>query len=227
MSIPNALMQSIIDAVYVHTNRPDRIAETLLAVSKATMKMHMIGLRDARTGISSAAFYMQDVVENILSLPIQTDSHFSIDLTQYPQLRAVYQIAEWYPQSVLVANPNLIQRVYTPIEPDFLFDDYGLEKQEYWYRAGMAAQLKVLGQQNNYNDNVAKQIKFSYFAFPNVVADTYSSWIANTFPDAIIEEAAGTIFRMIGKDEEFKVYQVMTQDNISMLQSFAVTSNSF
>lgn len=201
-------MQSVIDDVVIHTNRPDLVAETQLAVSKATMKMHMTGPRDPATGLSGAAFYVQDIVSDIVILPLQTETRYEIDLSDYSQLRAVKGIQEW---NVPLTGTEV---TYEKLDENFLFDDYHIEKYDYFYRAGLVVNLRAR--------KLLTKIKLSYYAFPIVDGATYTSWIASKFKDAIVEEAAATVFRMIGKTDEFKTYQAMTQDNISILQSFAL-----
>lgn len=213
MSTPNPTMQGIMNDVYTHTNRPDLIAETQLAVAKATLKMHMQGPKDER-GNPTTVFYVQDEVRDFITLPVQlTDFHYAIDISMYPSLRSVKALQEYN-------NPATgYEKKYTPVDPDNIFDSYGFEKYDYWYRAGTVIQLRVKA--------APIQVQLSYFALPIVDGATYSSWIASLYSQAIVEEAAGTVFRMIGKDEEYKTYQMLTQENAAMLQAIGLTSNTF
>jgi hypothetical protein len=209
MSTPNALLQSIINDVYTHTNRPDLVAETALAVTKATVRMHTLGQRTSG-GISGAVFYIKDISTVVISLPTQADNHFSIDLSPYPLIRAVKTVQDYnYP-----LTGREVQ--YPPLDPENIFDSYNVERANYFFRAGLGLTLKC--------QKPPAAIQLQYYSYPITDGATYNSWIATDFRDAITEEAAGTVFRMIGKDEEFKVYQAMSQDNIAILQSSNITS---
>jgi hypothetical protein len=65
-------------------------------------------------------------------------------------------------------------------------------------------------------------LDFGYYQYPELPAQSsgeITSWIADQYPDCIIEEAAGTVFKMIGKDDEHNRYQVLFQENITILRT--------
>jgi hypothetical protein len=103
-------------------------------------------------------------------------------------------------------------REYVEVAPDNLFDGYGYEKPNYYFITGDTVNLRS-GWYIDYLD-------FIYYKWPTIPAAdvTLTSWIVNTYPDAIIEEASGAVFKMIGKDEEFKRFQGLFLENLSIIR---------
>ena len=170
--------------VYNLTNRPDLVSQTLTAIRKATMKCHL------------ADEFRQDLQIAIVTVPVQTDFHYLLDLTNtvtYPNMRRVSYIKEY--NNPIVGNEIQFKKLHF----SNLLDEYKLEKANYWYQAGMAVTI------GSYKQLV--QVSVAYFTYPNTATATYSSWIADQFPDAIINEAASTIFKTVGKSDEAKLYQ--------------------
>lgn len=68
-------------------------------------------------------------------------------------------------------------------------------------------------------------LDFVYYAWPTIPTDTattLTSWIVNEYPDAIIEDAAGAVFKMIGKDDEFNRFQTLFAENLAILKTSTV-----
>jgi hypothetical protein len=200
----------IVNDIYTLTNRPDLVAETALAIRKATLKMH------------SLDYFTQDRVSNIITITpaMQAsilDNRYAIDLSpaggNTTRYRAISFIREYN-------NPLTGQEIqFLKLEPDSIFNEYNLERQNYYYIAGSSAQLR--------SNKVLTQVTLAYYQYPDVNSTTYTSWIAAQFPYAIIEEAARAIFKMIGKDEEAQTYQEATAENIAMLQEIGVTNQGY
>ncbi len=188
-------LAQIIAEVYLVTNRPDLVSETASAVRKATMKFHL------------ADTYKQDLSEVLITVPVQTDFHYQLDLSNaanYPYFRVLDHVKEY--NNPIVGNE--IQ--FTKQDAKGLLDDYGLEKQNYWYQAGFALNINSFKQLN--------QLTVGYFMYPNVTTGGYNSWIGTSFPDAIIDEASSHIFRLTGKDSEFKVFAAYFEQNLAMVR---------
>ena len=185
--------------VYNLTNRPDLVSQTLTAIRKATMKCHL------------ADEFRQDLQIAIITVPVQTDFHYLLDLTNttsYPNLRRVAYIKEY--NSVIVGNEIQFTKLYA----NALLDEYKLERTNYWYQAGMAVTI------GSYKQLV--QVSVAYHKYPSTDVATYSSWIADQYPDAIIQEAASTVFKTIGKSDEAKLYQQYFAENLQFLRQIGL-----
>lgn len=185
---------TILDNVYVLTKRPDLIAETKSAVKKATLKLHNKDL------------WEKDLKEVIVTLTPSTLFRYSLDLTDagtYPRIKKIKSIREYN------AIPTGRELKLEKHDSDDIFDDYQIERVNYFYLAGLAANLVVV--------SALTQIKVGYYQYPDITELTYSSWIANELPDYIAEEAARSLFKLIGKDEEFQKFEAICKENETAL----------
>lgn len=192
-------LSQIIAEVYVRTRRPELIADTASAVRKATMKCHL------------ADEFKRDLTEAIITVPVQTDFHYQLDLSNainYPRFRKVAYVKEY--NNPLVGN----EIEFDMADAASLMDDYNLEQQNIWYQVGLALNITSFKQLG--------QVRVGYYQYPDINTATYTSWVANEFPDAIIEEAAATIFNSIGKDSEYKTYSAYFLQNLAMLQGIGL-----
>ncbi len=222
----SVLYAQILADVYTLTARPDLAAETILAVRKATVKAH------------SADFWKGDIVivpKYTLPAPIvditQPSSRFLINLADainFPNLRKVAYIKEYINPAgqvssavsawdTLIANYGTSprQRNYDECSPESVIDDYGTERTNYWYQAGKQVALRTY--------TPILYAVFGYWAYPNATASGYNSWIAQEYPDIIVEEAASLVFRMIGKADEAAAYAGNWRDNLHLLTMSQVT----
>lgn len=204
------LYAELIANIITLTNRPDLIGETALALRKATMKAHQ------------ADFWKSDVVicpQYTLPIPI-TDpaapsSRYVIPLNDpvnFALLRKVAWIKEYINPAGQSPNPfisgwdTLIgtygraqrQANYDECSPESVVDSYNMERTNYWYQAGKQVALRTFAP--------IQYAVIGYYAYPNVTPVSYNSWIGNEFPDILVEEAASTVFRMIGKVDESAAY---------------------
>ncbi len=177
------LYNSLVQDIYNLTARPDLVNETAVAIRKATMKLHLVD------------FWKSDLVSALYTLPVYVPADFSyrytIDLTDtlvFPLIRKVAHVKEY--------NTPLSGREtqFKELSADRLLDAYLLEDINYWYQVGQSLHVRC-------NKNLT-QIDVGYWKYPNVIPATYDSWIAQQFPDAVIDEACAQLFRIIGKDAE-------------------------
>lgn len=202
--------------VYTLTNRPDLVAETLISLRKAIRKFH------------GADTFKRDIGTVRLDItaftPIAVNQYrWNIPLDSFPQFRR-FKVVQYPLDRILPANqmpaPLLdwpvafgSSREYTEVSADDIFDGYGYEKPNYYFITGDTVNLKS----GWYID----WLDFSYYKWPLMGAqgDTLTSWIVNAYPDAVIEEATGAVFKMIGKDEEFARFQGLFAENLSIIKS--------
>ena len=179
--------------VYTITNRPDLVAETSLAIRKSTMKMHSID------------FFKRDLQEISLSVPVPS-MQIQVDINaQLPRLRGIAYIRNNSSTGGNVPNP-----FFEPIDPRQLLDSYGQEISDIYYQGGQTLNIK--------SRTLVSNLLVGYYQAPVVSLTGYSSWIAVEQPYAIIEDAAATIFRMVGNLEQAKLYEASTMQNVILLR---------
>ena len=196
---------SLVADVYTTTNRPDLVAETALAVRKATLKLHTTGI-DLETGTPKVVFYWPDRSEAIVTPTVVdlANNYYSFDTQAAPfsRFRALQYVRQYTP-----ADTDLF---FDPIDFDNLLDSYRIEKTNVFYLIGQLAQIRA--------NFTVTQVRVGYYRYPVAIESGYSSWIADQLPDMVVEEAAATIFKMIGKDDEFQKYAALTKENMAALE---------
>lgn len=195
------LLASLVSSVYTITNRPDLAAETLLAIQKATLKEH------------AAIDYSRDLaVTSTINLD-NSNGVFRYSLSQntlglYGVSRKIKRIRE-------VTSPEVPAQFafagywgeidFTERAVDDIFDSYGMENTNYYFKQGNSINLVAIRQVNS--------VAIQYYKLPIIVPETYSSWIAEMYPYAIYEHAASDIFRAVGKTDESALFREKIKDN--------------
>lgn len=206
--------------VYTLTNRPDLVAETKMSLRKAIRKFH------------GAETWKRDLVTLRLDMTAQTpvdptQYRWSLDLSMFANLRRFknvnYPVDKVLPINQIPApltdwavgiRPT---KEFEEISPDNLFDRYGYERTNYYFIAGSTLTVR--------SGWYVDWLDFVYYAWPTIPTDTattLTSWIVNEYPDAIIEDAAGAVFKMIGKDDEFNRFQTLFAENLAILKTSTV-----
>lgn len=169
------------------TNRPDRQAETALAVRSATLAMH--------------GFFMfpNDLATVTITAGIVANSNdVTIDQpTELPGLRGLSSVQRLDAQGQVVVLPKIeiveLSDVLDPI--------YNTPKDNIAYKAGSSIHVLC-------NAGIVG-LRISYYKMPTVLpVDQYSSWIADVYPDGIITLAASKVFKILG-DERWKTFDQM------------------
>jgi hypothetical protein len=176
----------LVEEVFILTNRRDRVAETQSAVKAATLSNH------------SRDFFVGDLYEVGLDLQsaayIQNFRFRSV----IPRWRALKYLRKYEPST---DTPGAMLKA---LEPENVFDGYSIEKTDICYPAGEYIQIKSSNQQRYY--------LLGCYRFPDITPDGFSSWIALTHPYAIVYDAAASVFKSIGKDEEASIYKVIAAE---------------
>jgi hypothetical protein len=185
-----ATFAELIADVIILTNRPDLVNETTLAVKAATLKIHQ------------ADYFYKDIYETGVSF---ASSEYSQQLeyrTLFPRFRAL----KYLRKSDSTGSAGSFFKVLTPAE---ILDEYGLAKEDICYAAGELIQIK-------------SSTAFQYMilgCYLNPDLSTYGSWIALDHPYAIVYEAAITIFKAIGYDEQAAVFQRMAAEQLQLVRN--------
>lgn len=187
----NATLTSLVNDVYTLTNRPDLVGETLLAVRNATLKAHNID------------FYYKDLFE--------TGVVFDASLTQQ-SLEYKVLIPRWRAFKYLrkCDSQNNPLGMIELITPDSIFDSYQVTRENVCYVAGAELQIRSL--------DAFQYCILGCYLRPDVTTDNYTSWIADEQPSAIVYDAAATVFKTIGYDEQNAAYAKLVQDEYALLR---------
>lgn len=194
-------LAELIQEVYTITGRPDRVAETLSAIKSATLKAHQ------------SDFYYKDIFETGVAFT-------SADYVQQIDYRTLIPL--WRANKYLRKYDNVSG---TPgdymdlVLPEQVTDGYNLDKVDIYYTAGAYINLKSRTQEQYY--------LYGCYLNPNVTADKFNSWIALDHPYAIIFDAAATVFKAIGKDDESAAYKTMVPEQIAMIRSSNIISEGY
>jgi hypothetical protein len=189
--MPNAAFTSLVDDVYIATNRPDLVSETSMAVRAATHKLHQ------------SDFYPRDLAES--RVVFETADYFQslAYRTLFPNFRALS-----YMRKYEGGAPTQLLEVISPTD---IFDGYKLARENVCYLAGEAIQIRS-------NTSFA-EILVGYYLNPTTHPDTYSSWIADVHRDAITSEASAAVFRMIGAYEQAQMYDRMAREQLLLVRN--------
>ena len=208
-------LAALADDVYVLTNRPDLVNETRVALRKAIMKVH------------GADTFKRDLVIQRLQMSLfpaldPNQHRWTIPLSEFPRFRRPkalhYPLDRNFP--ILPPAPLIDwggittrTREFTEVASDNLFDSYRSEVLNYFFIAGSTLNIKA-----TFGVDYLDLHYYQYPLVPSNTSDQVLSWICDQFPDCVIEEAAGTVFKMIGKDEEHARYQTLFSENLGILR---------
>lgn len=169
-------LNELVDEVYILTNRPDLVNETSQAVRRATLKLHSIDT------------FPRDLTEvGLLADPAGYFMQF--DISYLEGCRAIAYIRD---DTGLTPTTN--NKFFTFTEPRAVLDDYGQVVTDIWYQGGASIHIK--------SSTSITGVQIGYYRVPDVSNSSYSSWIAELAPYAIIDEASAMIFKLLGKDVE-------------------------
>jgi len=195
-----ATFTELLNDVYTLTNRPDLVGETELAVKAATLKAHQLD------------FFYKDIEEIGMSFP-SADYLQTID---YRTILPLYRALKYIRKTDASGAPGLPFKIITPAE---FLDRYNLERTDVAYVAGEAIQLK--------SSTALQYILFGCYLNPNINPATYNSWVALDHPFAIVYEAAATLYKMIGQDEQSTMFKRLTDEQFQFLRQSNIQAEGF
>ena len=187
-----ATLSELIADTYVVTNRPDLVADTLLAVKKATLKAH------------HSDFYAKDVFET--GIQWATPGYFqSLEYrTLVPRWRQMKFLRKYD------ATGETPGDFFTILTPDQSLDSYGIAKENICYLAGEMIEIR--------SDTEDEYMLLGCYRHPDITEANFSSWIALDHPYLIVYEAAATILKAIGKAEDATALRQEVAEQASALK---------
>jgi len=187
-----ASFTDLLSDVYTLTNRPDLVNETKLAVKAATLKAHQ------------SDFYYKDLYETGVSF----SSAAYVQGLEYRTILPRFRSLKYIRKTDVTGTPGKFLSVVTPA---MVLDVYGSQREDICYAAGELIQIK--------SSTELQYILFGCYLNPDVAESTYSSWVAIDHPYYIVYEAAITIYKAIGQDEQAAVYKKLADEQLAMLKA--------
>lgn len=171
--------------------RPDLVDAVALHIKNAILKVH------------SLDYWKPDLYENAFQ--------FAVAATQY-SLDTKSLVSRWKKVAYLnVIDPltGVVIRSVSPIDVLNTIDSYNTIKDYVFYEAGGYLQIRASGSEKNYN--------FGAYLYPDVTLNT-PSWIVEGVPSAIHYEAARTLFKTIGFDEQSSKMDTLFQEAMAQVR---------
>lgn len=187
-----AALTSLLTDVYAITKRPDLVAQTTNAVKAAALKAHR------------SDFYAKDLYETGLEF---VTSAFYQDIP-YKQIIPRYRAMKYLRKYDAVGD--VAGAFFTIITPEQVLDSYNISREDVIYLSGDLLSIRS-----------STQFQFALFGCylnPDITETGFNSWIATDQPYLIEYDAAVTIFKAIGFDEQATVYQKMVLDQYAELK---------
>lgn len=194
-------LSELMDEVYLLTNRPDLVNETSSAVRRATLKCHQIDYfyKDLfETGVLfSTAAYLQTI--------------------DYRALLPNWRAAKYLRKTDSTGTEQ--GAFFDLIVPENVLDNYSINRQDVYYVAGSVIQIR--------SSTLLQYAIMGSYVNPNITVPSYSSWIALDQPWAIIYTAAESIFKSIGKSEEFAAFKLLRDEELQTLKLSNITAQGY
>lgn len=187
-----ATFAELVADVATLTNRPDLAAETKLAVKAATLKLHQ------------SDFYFKDLYETGISFATPEYSQQLEYRTLLPRFRALKYVRK-------AESSGTVGNFFTVLTPAEVLDAYGHQRNDICYAAGELIQIK--------SSNAFQYAILGCYLNPDVTETGFNSWLALDHPYAIVYEAAVTVFKAIGYDEQAATYSRMAAEQLAYVRS--------
>ena len=160
------------------TRRPDLLSSHITpAIKAATLKMHQ------------ADFFPKDLYEAVITFPTAEYVQAWNYTASVPRWRALK-----YMRKIDSTSGDPLGVPLTVLVPENLFDDYGVEKTNVAYEAGLFLNIKC--------SEEIQTFLMGCYVNPDITDAGFTSWIADKHPYAIVYEAAAKVFRQIGLKEQ-------------------------
>jgi hypothetical protein len=185
--------------VYTISNRSDLVAQTLTAIRSATLKCHQLD------------YFPKDVFETGVDFLAEEYYH----QLEYNLLLPRWRALKYLKKTDVNGSDSLpfFQIIDIPIQAR---DPYGVSYSDVCYLAGDVINIKS-----------STQFRYAIlgcYRHPDVTPASYSSWIAEEHPYAIVYEAASTLFKLTGDTEQFAAYTRLAQEEQQLIRISQIQS---
>jgi len=187
----------LLTEVYNITGRADLVDLTKTAVKAATLKAH------------NTDFYSKDIYETPITFATTSYTHSLDIISLIPNYRALKYMRKY---DVATAEAG---DFITMITPEEVLDKYNRALTDVCYVAGRVIEIKSATEFNT--------LLIGCYVNPIVLEASYSSWIADLYPYAIIHEAARFVYGAIAMDTEKKSQETFVAEQFAELKINAVS----
>lgn len=198
-------LTELIAEVYLLTNRPDLVSQTLSAVRSATLAIH------------HTDFYYKDIFETAINFP---QSEY-LQQIEYQSLVPRWRSLKYLRKLDASSAPAVPGKFFDIITPEQVLDTYQIERNDVCYVAGIWIQIR---------SSTAFQYGLLGCYLNPIVGSTngtYESWIAVDYPWAIIYMAAANVSRMIGREKEARGFDALTSMEVNLLKTSCIIANGY
>lgn len=194
-------LSELIAEVYILTNRPDLVSQTLSAVRAATLKIHQ------------SDYYYKDLFESGIAFA----SPAYLQQIEYRTLIPKYRALKYIRKTDVTGTEQ--GNFYEVVVPESVLDQYHLNRENVCYVAGSVIQIR--------SKDLLQYILFGCYVNPIITEANYTSWVAQDHPYAIIFEAAASVFKMIGDTDQFAAYTQLSMQQMAEVRMSNIQSNGY
>lgn len=193
-------LNDLTNDVLTLVKRPDLMADITLHTKNAILKAHQ------------ADFYKQDMFESAFSFA-SAAVLYSLDHGVL-----ISRFRKWKYINVIDPNTLDIVQPLEPIEVENFLDSYRYRKDYSFYLSGQFTQIRVSGQDQYFN--------FGCYLHPDLSLQS-PSWIADNYSHAIVYEAARTMFKAIGFDEQSASMEKLVAEAYALVKMNGLTNTGY
>lgn len=185
----------LVAEVILLTRRPDLTERVNSAVRAATLKAHHLD------------FFYKDLLEQSIQFVTAAYIQNFLPTDIFPQFRKAKYLRVWHGDDVDGYPGNFLK--FIQIENSL--DAYNYIKTDVFYQSGQLLQARGC--------QPLDKLLFGAYVHPTITPEAaYCSWIAKEMPYAIIYEAARTIFKSIGMDQQSAEMDRLAGEQFSLLR---------
>lgn len=195
--MPSATLASLQTDLQSIIKRPDLFDDSALHIKNALLKAH------------TKDYWLKDIYETNFQFGTAAINYTLEPKTLIPLYRSMKYL------TIIDPITEDVVRELKPLPVESWLDSYGYIKDYVWYVAGTNVQIRCSGQETIFGLGV--------YLYPDTTLAT-PSWIADEFPFVILYEAARTMFRLIGFDEQAASAERLVKEAMDDLVKTAITS---
>lgn len=202
----NTLLEATMERTYELTKRPDLVDVTKNAVKAATLKLH------------SSDFYHKDLFETGISFDTAKYIHKLSIKELLPTHRATHylrKVAVDFGSETGYVGADFLESIH----PLYSKDDYGIDRTDVFYAAGQIINIRLSTEED--------KLLGGFYLYPTLSDEQYESWIAREMTEAIMYDAAATVFKGIGFDEQSAQFRADSQTWIRLLKNSNLDSGVY
>ena len=188
----------LVTEVKLITNRPDLDLEIKSAVKAATLKAH------------HSDYFPKDLFETGISWATPNYLQYFEYRNVIPRYRAFKFLRKY---EAVSSSPGKFFKLLTPEQ---ILDSYGIQKDDVCYLAGNMLEIRSSTQD--------QYMLIGCYLHPAISEVGYTSWIAEEYPYAIVYEAARTLFKQIGFNEQSSQMSQLVQEQFSELRNSNISA---